>query len=210
MSRTTVVHLKAKRLTAVLKEGYPVLLVFAVYVSGIILGSALLRTNENTQQKAKMLFDKFFASRKGASFISVFGTAILEWLPFLFALFVSGTCIAGVVILPFFIGYKGFCYGALAGYIYSNFSFDGIVYVLIFIIPPTIIGALGLFFAARRSLSFSLLLAKSVMPKGREYNMYNVLIHYCKSFAVLLITSICAALSDASISVSFGNKINIT
>ena len=210
MQKTTIVHLKAKRITAVLADSYPILIMFTVYITGIILGAALLKGNAKTIKKAETLYQNFISARNGKGFLSVFGTALMEWLPFLLALFVCGTCIAGMVMLPFFVGYKGFCYGALAGYIYSQYSFGGIVFVLIFIVPATIIGAFGLFFAAKRSFSFSLLLAKSVLPRGREYNMYNVLIHYCKSFAVLVLTSVFAALTDAALSGAFWDKIKIS
>ncbi len=210
MNKTTVIHLNAKKIAANLRESYSMLIMFSAYIIGVVLGSVLVSRNLRAFKKAEALYESFISDRTEKAFVSVLASALWDWMPFMLALFVCGTCIAGMVILPFFIGYKGFCYGALAGYIYSNFALNGIVFVLIFIIPAALIGAFGLFLAGKRSFSFSLLLARGVLPYSREYNMYNMLIHYCKEFAFLTATSICAALSDAALSVAFWDKIKLT
>ncbi len=210
MNKTTVVNLRTSKITAVLGEAYSLLIMFASYILGTVLGAALIKTSNRAATKAEALYNSFISAREGRSFISVFGSAVMEWLPFMLILLVCGTCIVGMVIMPIFVCYKGFCYGALAGYIYSHFSFSGIVFVLLLIIPGTLIGAFALFFAGKRSFNFSLILAKSVLPRSREYSMYNVLTHYCKEFAYLLIVSLAAAITDAALASAFWDKINLT
>ena len=56
MQKTTIVHLKAKRITAVLADSYPILIMFTVYITGIILGAALLKGNAKTIKKAETLY----------------------------------------------------------------------------------------------------------------------------------------------------------
>ncbi len=209
MNKMTVVQLKTGKITAVLNEAYSLLIMFASYIIGVIIGAVLIKTSDRALLKAEALYSSFINVRTNKSFSSIFGAAIMEWLPFMLILFVCGTCIVGMVIMPIFICYKGFCYGALAGYIYSCFAFSGIVFVLLLIIPGTLIGAFGLFLAGKRSFSFSLILAKSVLPRSREYSMYNVLTHYCKEFVYLLLVAFLAALTDAALSAAFWDKINL-
>ncbi len=208
MNKTTVVQFKTASIAALFRESYVLLIMFASYIFGAILGASLLNTSDAVNAKAKVLFESFKSARVDSSFFSTFLSSVMSWLPFMLILFVCGTCIVGMVILPLFICYKGFCYGALAGYIYSSFSFSGIIFILILIIPGTIIGAFGLFFAGKKSFNFSLILAKSVLPRSREYSMYNILIHYCKGFAFLLIITFVSALVDATLSTAFFDKIN--
>ncbi len=209
MTASTVVKYKAKTLNVILKESYSVIIMFSVYIVGIIFGCLSLKNNSVVFYKAEGLYRDFISSRTDKVFLSQFCSALLDWLPFMLAVFVCGTCIVGMVLSPIFICYKGFCYGALSGYLYSAFSFKGIILVLIFIIPPTLICAFILFFCGARSYTFSLKLAKSVLPGKINEDMYGNFSIYLKESLILIIFSVIASVIDALISVAFFDKINL-
>ena len=209
MNKTTVVSFRLKRIASVFKEGYSLIIMVVVYIAGIISGAFFTHGSDTLFSKAENIYNRFIAHRSEKSFLAIFGYSILEWIPYMLGLFVCGTCVVGIVIMPLLVFHKGLYYGLLAGYIYSCYSYSGIVFVLILIIPATLIGAFGMFFAARRSFSFSLILAKSFMPHTREYDLYNVLVHYCKEFLVLLIVGVFAALADGALCTAFFQKIHL-
>ena len=125
------------------------------------------------------------------------------------AIFACGTSIVGIVLSPIFVCYKGFSYGAMAGYLYSLFSFKGIIFVLIFIIPSTLLFSFILFFIGEKSFRFSIKLAKSVMPGRIGENLYEPLTFYLKENFILFLFSLFVALIDALISTAFFDKINM-
>ncbi len=209
MQKTRVVQFRSKNITQLLSEGYAFIIMYIAYLSGIMLGALLLNSGDPFEAKAVSIFEEFNRTRTDGAFISMFFSAFLDWLPYMLAVFVCGTCIVGMVLIPIFVCYKGFSYGLLAGYLYSIYSFKGIIFVLILIIPSALIGAFGLFFAAKHSFKFSLLLAKSSMPNARAEYIYPQLIRYCKFFIYLLLVSISAALVDALCSVAFFGTVNL-
>lgn len=209
MTSSTVVKFKAKNITGILKESYSLIIMFVVFVCGILLGTLSLNSNNVVLSKAETLYLNFVSSRTDKTFLFQFFASVLDWLPFILAIFACGTCIVGIVLSPIFVCYKGFCYGAMAGYLYSLFSFKGIIFVLIFIIPSTLLFSFILFFIGEKSYRFSIKLAKSVMPGRIGENLYEPLTFYLKENFILFLFSLFVALIDALISTAFFDKINM-
>lgn len=208
MQNTRIVHFKSKKLSEIIKSGYVFALMFAAYIVGMVVAVLLLKENEKVFSAAVAAFGEFSDKRTGG-FLSVFFSALVDSLPAMLAVFISGTCIVGAAIIPFFVFYRGFCYGLLAGYLYSQFAMNGIIYSLLFIIPPSLIGAFALFFSAKQSYGFSLLLAGHIFPEPRENLLYPHFVRYCKGFLLLLLLCVVAALTDSLLSAAFIDTVKL-
>ncbi len=192
-----VVKFGSKSLLSILKDGYALIIMFICYVSGVLGGAFSLRTNDIILKKSETVYTDYLQGRLDKKFISVFLFSISEWLPYILIIFVAGLCIVGIALIPIFIFLKGFSYGILAGYIYTHSDFKGILFILILIIPCTLIVAFGLFFAAKRAGEFSVALAKNILPKSIPKSLYQYFVIYCKEFVFWIIICLVAALLDA-------------
>ena len=209
MQTSKTVYWKTRTVIEILREGYPFFIMFGVYIIGILIGVIMFLRNDALSAFAADAFESFNSKRIDSTFIKVYFNALLSWLPFLAAVFVCGISITGVAITPIVISFCGFLYGLITAHLYSSFSLNGILYVLIIMIPPALIGNFCLFFAGKHAFGFSLLLTRQVMPEPRAGNLFSRLTRYCKQFVFLLLIAAFSALLEAVLSVSFIDKISI-
>lgn len=207
MQKLRVVHFRSKNILQLFKDGYSFFIMFFLYILGMLAGVLLIRYYDKADLLVAKLFDISIGER---DFFELFTSSFLRWLPFMLLIFIFGTCIVGVVLVPSIVFVKGMEYGFISGYIYSTYSFSGIVYNLILIIPATIVAAFGLFFTARNSFIFSLKLAKQVMPQPRSELLYPHLTVFCKRFLGLIFICILAALLEAALCVAFLDVIKLS
>jgi stage II sporulation protein M len=209
MQKTRFINLKVRKPIRYLKEVYPFVLMFLAFIIGIIIGALLLRFYPSVKTAVgREVLDDVKTDMDIGFWPSVW-RCFFWWLPFLLLIFVFGLSIAGLAVVPVFVLFKGIHYGITAGYLYNVFSFNGIVYVLILIIPPTIIAAFGMFFSAEISFRFSLRLTRYCMPHPPEGYIYPRLIGYCKRFAFLLFVALAAALIYSLLLTAFADVIKI-
>lgn len=206
MQKSRVVYFKSKNVMQILKEGYSFFIMFFMYVFGILAGVLLAKYYDN----ADILVSKYFnIPAADSGYFDLFFASFLRWLPFMLLVFIFGTCIVGIILVPCVVFIKGVEYGILSGYIYAAYSFSGIVYNLILIIPVGMIAVFGLFFAAKNSFMFSLRLIKHVMPQARSEMLYPHLAYFCKKIAFLILITVLAALLDAALNTAFGDIIKL-
>ena len=204
-----VVKFGSKSLASVLKDGYALIIMFTCYVAGVFTGVFSLVSSDTVLKKSELIYSDYILGRSDKKFLSIFATSLTEWLPYILFIFVAGLCIAGMAIIPIFVFAKGFSYGLLAGYLYSIFAFKGIIFVLILIIPCTLVGAFSLFIAAKQAGEFSLSLAKSILPQTNSNSLYPRFTLYCREFVFLSLLSLVVALIDALLCRAFFDTINL-
>ena len=72
MTSSTVVKFKAKNITGILKESYSLIIMFVVFVCGILLGTLSLNSNNVVLSKAETLYLNFVSSRTDKTFLFQF------------------------------------------------------------------------------------------------------------------------------------------
>lgn len=205
MQKTRIIHFNSKNSIQFLRQGYPLLIMFVCYIIGITLGAVLIRSHSDIARYAADSYADWFSTNSG--FWENACHYFLDWLPTLLLIFIFGTCIVGVAVIPAFVLLKGLEYGIMAGYFYTNFSLNGIVCVLILIIPPTIIAAFIMFLTAECSFYFSLRLAKHSLPEPRAELIYPYLIKFCKKFLIFVASIFLAAMLHSLLSAAFADVI---
>ena len=211
MQRTTIIRPKRqKKREAVIKliiNNNGLLLVFLFLMLGLIFGCVSEKIGFNFNQD---LFTNYLLLRQNKTFFKIFFAVFIELLPYIAVCFFSGTCMAGSLIVPAVVFYKGLTVGRMLGFLYLNHGLYGIVFNVIIIIPAVCISFIGLILMAREAFLFSLALMKLVFPgKVLEKNLFNDFMLYCKRQLLFVLLFVLSALCDAIFSVAFISFFNL-
>ncbi len=185
-----------------------VIFILISYVIGIVLGIFWLRSSDAVFDIAAADFSAYISLRGSSTFIKIFYDAFLSFLPICLMVFLSGTSVVGIILIPILICYCGFDYGICTGYLYSNFLLQGIAFNSLILIPCTLIAVLGYLLLSRESFYFSLQLLRVTMPNAKNPNIYSGFKGYCKKFVILMFIFVGASLLDAVLTFSFVKYFN--
>ena len=176
----------------------------ALYIIGLLIGVLSLTGGSSSLHEAtKQTLDAYLTARTGKGFFSILLSSLIYQVPFVLIAFLCGTSLVGVALVPLIICYKGFTIGLLSAMLYATYSLKGITFMVLLVIPYTIVSVIALLLAARESIGFSLLLVRLSMPKGTATSIYNDFKNYCARYLFLLIVLLAAAIVDAILSLAF-------
>ncbi len=205
MRKSAIVNLNSSKFLITVKQNYLVIIFSIVYVLGIIIGTFFSSKNSAINSAVANYFSEYLSSRHLVGFFKVFLTSFFDLLPFALAIFLCGTSLVGVALIPFAIMFKGAAFGMFSAYLYSAYLLKGIAFNALMLIPTNILAALALIICGRISFNFSLVLIKASIPRGHSVNLYNSFQIYCKSFLISIIFLVLSAIFDALMSVGFMN-----
>ncbi len=173
------------------------------YVLGIVLGVLWLKSSSAVSTIAAADFSAYVQLRSSATFLKILYNAFLSFLPICLIVFLCGTSVVGIILIPILVCYCGFDYGVFTGYLYSNYLLQGVAFNSLILIPCTLISVLGYLLLSRESFYFSLQLLRITMPNAKNPNIYSGFKGYCKKFVVFLLVFVGASLLDAVLTFSF-------
>lgn len=139
--------------------------VTACLILGLFIGALYFKYHADSSYY-KENFLRFYSSTKG-NFFSVLLQSVIEFLPYAAGLFLSGTCMAGMVLSPIITLLFGYNIGILAGYAYRVYALNGIVFHLLAICPWAVLTAIAILLSAREAIGFSVSIARLAFP-GRQ------------------------------------------
>ncbi len=203
MRRSTVVNLRRVKIAEFICKNHILFLLTFALVAGIVAGTATVVRLENIQSITKSLLVKFVDVREDKPFMYVLLNSFLSSLLYTVAVFVSGASMLGVVVVPFVVLVRGFAYGGLLSYLYMTYALKGIAFNAIIVIPPAIIFLIGLLFAAREAVGFSLKIARLSLPHSSPSSLYVDFKMYCGRFAFYCAIILISAITDAVLCCSF-------
>lgn len=179
-------------------------LIFTVFcfLLGLLIGVLIFKFKSAEKGYYSSEFKNLYSELSGG-FLSILINSLLRQLPFAAAMFLSGTCMVGAVMVPTVVAIRGISLGLSMGYLYATYSLTGIVFNLLILIPSAVISALALILSARESLGFSLSLARLAMPGAKKPEIEQDFKLYClRQLFVLLIFTV-AALIQTFMAISF-------
>lgn len=209
MRKSAILSLNNRRLFYTIKKNNILILLALCYLVGILLGVFCLKGLSSLEAIAAYDFDKYCAARISGGFFSIFLKSLFSYIPLALIIFLLGTSIAGVAVVPFAVGYCGFRYGVMAAYLYKTHLLQGIAFNALLVIPCVIFTLFCYVLSAREAIGFSVRLIKLSLPKGQAANLYNDFRYYCKRFCLILLLLVCAAIVDAVLSLSFLKLFNL-
>lgn len=203
MRKSATINLNSLKLVTAIKINYPIIIFSLIFVIGVVGGTLLIKYNPTVIMAAETMFHEFLQCRTSNGFFKVVLISFLDLLPLCLVIFLSGTSLIGVVLIPVSICYKGVMFGIVSSYLYVTYMLKGIAFNALLFVPTNLISALTLIFCAKISFSFSLVLLKSSLPRGQMVNLYNQFQSHCKKYVFCTLILIISALVDALMSVGF-------
>lgn len=184
---------------------YILLLVFMV---GLMYGSVLVQSRSQNVLSLLDIIQKTTTQNKiNHSFLSIMISSFSSSILFLLVIFLSGFSSIGQVT-PFIVLFvKGLGLGSSVSYFYITYGFKGIGYVLVIVLPVTIIVLFSLILSSKEAIKLSNLLFKTFL--GNNLVTLKTIKLYIIKNIVILVFLLFSAILDSILSVLFANMFNL-
>jgi stage II sporulation protein M len=180
---------------------WELVLLAVVFLAGMVVGSIYARNADaEALERLDFLFAGNFKARITSSFLSIFAASFASAFLFLFACFLCGLSLWGMLLIPFIPFFRGFGLGLTSGYLYAAYSGYGVLFNLIVILPGAFFCCLSVLLAAREGIGFSRLLAAG----GSKAINRSKIKMYTLHFGAVLAIAFFSALIDLLFSACFG------
>ena len=167
----------------------------ALFASGMIIGAGLLRSTAFNNADFASLFENFVQIRAEQKIYQSFINTLSLNLIFVFIINFAATSCVGIplsVVIPVI---KGFGTGIIAGYLFSEFTINGIGYYLLTILPGNIFCNTALILACNDACFLSADILATVLSKKQPD--INIIKNYLKRNLMLILIIISASLIES-------------
>ena len=171
-----------------------VILIF-IFIIGVFCGAFSVK-NADTQTlvKIKELTENYIALKSRDSILQNFISASVSDLFFIGVSAIFGLCLVGKPVLWTLPAVRGLGIGIVLGYIYSNYSVNGLIYAIAAICIPTSISACALIISCKESLltvkdlqlAFSNQKEFNVKQYYKFYFLRNIILYFVMLFSSAL------------------------
>lgn len=197
-----------KGITGFINQNSLLIFILFSFLLGMLIGVLSFKQNSATEGYFNEQFKSFIDGLSGNSW-HIIWASILELLPFIAGLFLSGTCMVGWVLTPVVMAIRGFMLGSIISYIYFNNSLTGVVFNLLIIMPPAVVSTLALVLSAREAFGFSLSLARLALPGVKNHMLDKDFKLYCVRQLFMLLFFSAAVLIRLLMVTSFYSFFNL-
>ncbi|MBO5232033.1 MAG: hypothetical protein J6B88_05355 [Clostridia bacterium] len=179
-------------------------LIFMVFcfLLGFLVGVLIFKTQNISAGYYSAEFTQLY-NKLNSSFPLAVLDSFLSQLPYAAAIFLSGTCMVGAILVPAVAAIRGAAYGMVMAYAYFSYGLMGIVFCLLIIIPSAVIAAIAVILACREALGFSLSLARLAFPETKKPRIEQDFKLYCMRQLFVLIFFVTSAVVQGLMSASF-------
>ena len=179
-------------------------LIFMVFclILGFLAGVLIFKTKNTVAGYYSNEFINLY-KKLNSGFLMGIINSVLEQLPFAAAIFLSGTCMVGAILVPSALAIRGAVYGMTFAYAYFSYGLMGIVFSLLILIPSCVIASIGIILSAREAVGFSLSLARLAFPETKKPSIEQDFKLYCMRQLFVLIFFVTSAFVQGLMSVSF-------
>ena len=185
-----------------------VLIITAFFILGLLIGTLLFKNKNAEGVYYAEEFAKIYEGLSG-SFSQKLSFAFFRILPFAAALFLAGTCMVGVVIVPGVVMLRGVVLGLIMSYAYSTFGLMGIVFNLLILIPAAVLSTISIILSAREALGFSVSIVRLAMPSINPPKMEQDFKFYCLRQMFVFLFFCTSAMVQAIMATSFISFFNM-
>lgn len=186
------------------QKNYGLLALGVLFLTGVLLGTLLLRTvNDETLELLLRIVGGFVSNRREQSLLQNFLSGAASSLAFLSVLLVCGFCAVSqplVVLLPLF---RGLGVGISMASLYAAYGTGAIGFVTLLMLPGTLLSTIAILLCCRESLRLS---ASFFGALRRQANRepYSLRLYLARYFACALICLL-AAFVEAVLYFGFAN-----
>lgn len=180
-----------------------------LFLLGMLVGALLIRSG-STADNLSFIFDSFVGKRGESSFFQTFLLSFSSALLLLMADFFLGTSLIGVIGTPVVPLFRGLGLGASIGYLYAFYSWKGLAFSLVLILPHALISSFALVLASKDAFHMSQTFFSCALADGSADKIYPTLKRYLVRFIVYFFMICAASLLDALMSALFARFIVLT
>lgn len=198
MRKGTVLSLKScnKIFDFIIKNN--ILIILSVFFTvGFIVGIVFYNKYETVADWNESFLNSFISNRTHKAVLSITVKSFLNAMLFILLCFAGGSSVLGVILVPLFVGLRGFLYGGMSALLYSEYLLKGIAFHTVLILPSAIIFIFGFLFAASEALSFSLVLTRLTLPQEMPRNISFQFKSYCIKYLIITVIVLFSAVVDA-------------
>ena len=199
---------KTSLLEAINQNNSLIFMAFSLLL-GFLAGVLIFKTKNTVEGYYSKEFILLY-NKLNAGFVLVFLNSFLEQLPFAAAIFLSGTCMVGAVLVPSTLLIRGAVYGTVMAYTYFSYGLFGVVFSLLILIPSAVISSVGIILSGREALGFSLSLARLALPDTKKPRIEQDFKLYSIRQIFVLVFFVSSAFIQALMSTSFISFFNFT
>ena len=203
MRKGAIVYFKRLKVLDFINLNHSILLIGLLFLVGLIIGLVIYPENTKYCDFSKGFLDNYITYHSEGQFFSKLLLTWLNYFTVLILLFLTGSSMLGVAVIPFIIGMIGVIYGNFTSYLYMEHSLKGIAFNAIILIPPTLSFIVCSFFAAREAIKFSFVIARLTMPKSKPANIFIDFKNYSTKYLIFIVVILFAALADGLLSTFF-------
>lgn len=203
MRKGIIVNLKKLKLFDYVTLNKIFIVLCAVFIAGLAIGSIVFSKNKQLLQYTESFFKSYISVHSDNAFIKKFLLCFLRYLIVLILYFLSGSSMFGVAVTPFITVWQGILFGSVSSYLYGTYGLSGIAFNAIILIPSAVIFTVCCFFAARYSIDFSLSLAKLTLPRSKPCSLYINFKNYCGKYLIFMALSLMCAIIDVVLNLLF-------
>lgn len=194
-------------ITAINQNNILIFIVFA-FLLGLLIGVMTFKLKNAGGNFYAGEFKSFTSGLTGGIW-NIIISASLQLLPFIAAIFLSGTCMVGAVLTPVIIALRGAMLGMIMSYSYVHSSLTGIVFNLLIIIPAAVVSSMALILSGREAFGFSLSLARLALPGTKCEKLDRDFKLYCMRQIFVLVFFAAAVILQTVMASSFYSFFNL-
>ena len=185
------------------RKNWCVLILTVAFIIGIFIGTYGITKYDILIRFTEKLTENFIIIRCTDKFFSIFLNAFITNFIFLLLIFVFGTSVTGITLVPIIVGIKGFSLGSIISVVYSQYALKGIAFNALIIIPPSVVTIIFIILFAKNAINLSLQIINITLPDSKPKNLSFGFKQYFNSFLLVLIPIIFTSILDAWLSVNF-------
>ena len=208
MKKGTVFSLRKIGLYDFLMQYKFQILLCILFCAGFISATFIYSKSDDFSNYISSEFVFLLERRINKKFFYALSYSFVSYFSLLFFIFISGTSLFGIILVPFIVFSIGLIYGGFSSFLYAEHALKGVAFNAVFLVPTIIILSACIFFSAKESLQFSLRMAKLCVQKNTCVNLSAEFKFLCGKYILSVFILILLSLIDAALSVSILNLFN--
>lgn len=178
----------------------------AIFLLGVIFGAlSFSKVDSSVFEQLDLLFMTNMEERLKLSAFEIFTASFASDFLFIFSSFLLSFTAWGIVALPLLCAFRGYGVGLSSAFLFSQYSFSGIGFFILVILPGTVLFLFAFLLALRESSSHSLVVLKMYFPSVSDVLLLRHLKPFFFRYFVVTIFTVASALFDMMLWVLFAN-----
>lgn len=193
-----------------LKENRKLIIFIALFFIGFIFGIYIFCKVDYFSEVFNFLKERFTSFRENESFFKITINSLFASMSLLIFAFSCGVSMMGLLLIPIGVLTHGLTLGIFASGLYSAYSFEGVAYFAVLIVPAAVLSTISFILSAIEAFDFSLNLTKTISFGNKSDYLSTNFKLFCLKQVLFFVLILIAALIDGLISCNLLTNFNLS